>query len=122
MALSDPQSVTIGTTPGTVSVPRIVDNPTSSVYQTSDGTVIATVGTLTGKRRRTSIRIDLSKISADPFTPAINRKLTASAYIVVDSPLTGFTVTELKDLSLGVATWMTAGSSANLVKALGGEH
>lgn len=120
MALTDPQSVTIAASAN--SVPRIIDNPTSSVYTSSDGTVSLTVGTSTQKRRRTQVRVDLSKIAVDPYVSTINRKLTASAYIVVDSPLTGFTVTELKDLSLALSTWMTASSSANLVKALGGEH
>jgi hypothetical protein len=120
MALSDPQSVTVGASVN--SVPRIIDNPTSSVYSTADGTVALTVGTTTGKRRRTQVRVDLSKIAADPFVTTINRKLSASAYIVMDAPLTGFTPAELKDLSLSLSTWMTASSSANLVKALGGEH
>ena len=120
MALSDPQSVTVGA--ATSSLPRIIDNPTSSVYSTPDATVALTVGTVANKRRRTQVRIDLSKIAVDPYISTVNRKLSATAYLVVDAPLTGFTQAELKDLSLALSTWMTASSSANLVKALGSEH
>lgn len=120
MALSDPQSVTIGA--NVRSTARTIDNPSSSVYTDSDNGVTFTVGTQATKRRRTSVRVDLEKIAPDPFVTTINRKLSSSAYLVVDSPLTGFTKTELKDLALAISTWMTAGSSANLLKALGGEH
>jgi hypothetical protein len=120
MALSDPQSVVIGANTRTVA--KTVDNPTSSSYLDMDNGVTFTVSTQTTKRRRTSIRVDLEKIAPDPFVTTINKKLSASVYLVVDSPLTGFTKTELKDLSLSVSTWMTAGSSANLLKAIGGEH
>ncbi len=120
MALSDPQSVIIGA--NTRSVAATIDNPTSTTYTDVDNGVTFTVGTQSAKRRRTSIRVDLEKISPDPFVTTINRKLSSSAYLVVDSPLTGFTKTELKELALAISTWMTAGSSANLLKALGGEH
>lgn len=120
MALSDPQSVVIGA--NTRSVAATIDNPSSTVYTDLDNGVTFTVGTQAAKRRRTSVRVDLQKISPDPFVTTINRAVSASAYLVIDTPLTGFTKTEIKELALAISTWMTAGSSANLLKAIGGEH
>lgn len=120
MALSDPQSVVIGANTRTVA--KTIDNPTSSSYLDIDNGVTFTASSQANKRRRTSIRVDLEKIAPDPFVTTINRKLSASVYLVIDAPLTGFTKTELKDLSLSISSWMTAGSSANLLKVLGGEH
>jgi hypothetical protein len=120
MALSDPQSVVIGANTRTVA--KTIDNPTSTSYQDTDNGVTFTVSSQAKTRRRTAVRVDLEKIAADPFVTTINRKLSSSAYLVIDSPLTGFTKTELKELALAISTWMTAGSSANLLKAIGGEH
>lgn len=118
MALSDPQSVTIGA--NTRTLPRTSTNASSSVYTDVDNGVEFIASTQTGKRKRTSIRVNLDKIAADPIT-AVNREIGASVYLVIDSPLTGFTRTELKDMVLGLTTWSTAGSAANLLKVLGGE-
>lgn len=118
MALSDPQSLTIGA--NTRTLPRTITGSSNSSYVDVDNGVDFTVSHQFGKRRRTSIRVDLSKIAADPLT-AVNQQLGVSAYIVIDAPLTGFTKTELKDIVLALSTWTTAGSSANLLKVLGEE-
>jgi hypothetical protein len=51
----------------------------------------------------------------------VNTKLSASVYIVIDAPPSGFTVTELKDQVKALADWANASSNANLIKVLGGE-
>lgn len=119
MALSDPQSITIGA--NTRSAARTSVNPTGSVYSDVANGVTFTVSTLLNKRQRTVVRVDLEKIAGDPFVTTLNRKVAASAYLVLNAPLSGFTQAELKDLCLSVSTWMTAGSSANLIKAIGRE-
>jgi hypothetical protein len=119
MALTDPQSVVIGANTRTVA--KVSDGLTQSIYSDIDNGVDFTVSHQNGKRKRTSIRVDQDKIAADPLT-AVNQRVSASAYLVIDRPITGFTKTELKELALSVSTWLTAGSSANLLKVLGDEH
>lgn len=120
MALSDPQSVTIGTTPGAVSLPRTSVGANSSVYNDGNGVAYLRISTSYAKRTRRTVRIDLNKIAPDPIT-AVNQKMSSSAYVVIDSPPSGFTVTELKDLAKALADWLNAASNANLIKVLGGE-
>lgn len=118
MALSDPQSVTIGTTPGAVSLPRLGSG--NGVFGAADGSVNFRVSSQTSKRTRRTIRLDHKKIAPDPIT-AVNTELSASVYVVVDVPPGGYTVTEQKDLVKALADWLNAGSNANLIKVLGGE-
>lgn len=120
MALSDPQSITIGTTPGTVSCPRTPAGANQGTFNDAGGTVYIRVAHNLSKRTRRTARVDLNKIAPDPIT-AVNQKMSASAYIVIDCPPSGFTVTELKDLVKGLTGWLTASSDANLLKVLGGE-
>lgn len=118
MALSDPQSVTIGA--NTRTLPRTSTSATTSVYTDVDNGVEFIASTQTGRRKRTSIRLNNDKIAADPIT-AVNKEISSSVYIVIDSPITGYTRTELKDQVLALSTWAAAGSAANLLKVLGGE-
>jgi len=118
MALSDPQTITIAATPNTL--PRILTDASAANYSVSDGTVGLVVSHQNGRRKRHQIKVTLNKISPDPLTD-VKMQISASAYLVVDEPIVGFTDTELKDLALSVTNWVNAGSAANLLKVLGGE-
>lgn len=118
MALSDPQSIVIGANTRTLA--RTSTQPSESVYTDLDNGVAFKAAHTVAKRRQSMIRIDLSKIAADPLT-AVNQRLQASAWLVINAPLSGFSRTELKELAVALATWATAGSSANLLKVLGEE-
>lgn len=118
MALSDPQSVTIAATP--ISLPRTEQDRTANGYTSADGTVKLTVSHQYGRRNRSIVRIDSTKISPDPLTD-VKQKLSSSVYILIDRPIAGFPATELKDTVVGLSTWLTAASNANLLKVLGGE-
>jgi hypothetical protein len=122
MAFSDPQSVTIGSTPGTVSLPRTASSVGGGVFDSNDGTVELSVANSYGKRTRRTARINLSKIAPDPLISSNNIKYSSSVYVVVDAPVTGFTVAELKDLMTGLTTWLTASSGAHITQLLGGEN
>lgn len=118
MSFSDPQSVTIAA--ATTSLPRTVVQPTSSTYTSADGTIVLTVSQSAGRTLRSLARVDISKISTDPLTD-VKLKATASAYIVIQRPLVGFTPTELKDLAVGLTAFLTASSNAKLIQLVGGE-
>lgn len=70
------------------------------------------------KRDRRVVRLNRVKTTTDPFIPANNVEVSHSIYLVIDAPVAGFTMTELKDDALGLTAWLT---SANVLKVLGGE-
>jgi hypothetical protein len=118
MALSDPQSVTIGTA---ISVPRTGSGLNLGAFTSADGNTGLAVSHQYGKRTRRTARVNFSKIAADPLISAQNIKYSASAYIVLDVPVTGFSAAEQLQIITGLTTWLTASTNANAVKVIGGE-
>lgn len=120
MALSDPQSLTLPIV-GAVAHPRVSSGESSGIFMEPGGLSKLTVSHATGKRVRRLVRLDIKKVSADVYLPDTNVLRTASFSLVVDHPLVGFTVADLKGFSDTLTTWLTASSGANLTKVLGGE-
>lgn len=120
MAYSDPQSVTV--TGSASSLARTGSGINAGTFTSNDGTVALQVSSAYAKRTRRTARINLNKIAADPLISAQNIKYSASVYLVVDAPPTGFTVAELTTLVTGLTTWLTTSSAANTIKLLGGEN
>jgi hypothetical protein len=120
MALPDPQSVTLSV--GVVSIPKIIDDGLKSVYMSADGTVIETIShQVTPQKRRTMIRIDNSKVAADPIT-SVNKSIVGSGYVVLEFPTWGFTEADKIALFAALNTQLSAGTNALLKRILGGEH
>lgn len=117
---TDPQSVTINAVP--ISLPRTSSGINSGVFTSNDGTVVETVSHQYGARNRRLIRIDHNKIAADPLISAQNIKHSMSFYWVVDTPVTGYTVAEAKQVIEGFNAQMAASSGALITKYLGGEN
>lgn len=120
MAFSDPQSVTINAIAN--SLPRVSSGVNTGSFSKDDGTVQLTVAHAYGKRTRRTIRVDHSKIAADPFTSGVNQKYSMSTYLVVDVPITGYTLAEAKQIVDGLTAYLTASSGAQTTKLLGGEN
>jgi hypothetical protein len=120
MAFADPQSVTIATV--AISLPRTSTGVGSSVYTSADGLTVLTPSSSYGKRTRRSLRLTSSKIAADPFTSGINQSYSMSAYLVLDTPILGYTPTEQLDVAEGLLTYLSASSYAAVVKLIGGEN
>lgn len=120
MAFSDPQSITINAVAN--SLPRVSSGTNSSVYQKDDGTIKLTASHQYGKRSRRTLRIDHSKIAADPLISAQNIKHSMSVYVVLDVPVTGYTVTEQKQIVDALTGYLTATAGANATKLIGGEN
>jgi hypothetical protein len=118
MAFSDPQSVTIGTAQ---SLPRTGSSDNAGTFRKDDQSVTLTVTHAYGKRGRSVARVDHKKIAADPLQPATNVPYSASVYLVLDKPITGYSPTELLQLVTGLTTWLTASSNAAAAKFIGGE-
>ncbi len=121
MALADPQSVTIGTTPGAVSLPRTGLDAKEGYFSSSDGATKLRISHQYGKRNRHTVRLDYQKTAADPLVSGSNAVYSMSAYLVVDAPVSGFTVTEQKDVAVALMGFLTASTNAATTKVLGGE-
>lgn len=123
MAFADPQAVTIGSTPGAVSLARTGSGQDTGSFKTADGLVSMTVSSQYGKTRtRRTLRLTRDATVTDPLIPAQSVRASMSCYIVVDTPLYGFTVAEQKDLVLALGVVLSASSGAKASQLLGGEN
>jgi hypothetical protein len=122
MAYSDPQSITIGTTPGAVSLARVNSGSETGKFSNYDAKTNLSVGTTYGRRNRHQARVDFSKVTADPLVSSTNVLVSGSVYLVIDVPTSGFSATEQKDLAKALLTWLTASSDAALIKLIAGEN
>lgn len=118
MALNDPQTATVAGQ--AVALPRTMQDRTANEYSSADGTVKFTVSHQYGRRSRSIIRFDFTKISANPLTD-VKAQISESVYVLVDKPLVGFVSSETQANVTTLTTWLTASSGANLLKVLNGE-
>jgi hypothetical protein len=119
MGFTDPQSITIDATP--YSHARTGQGLDTGTFRTADGTKKLTISHQYKSRTRRTIRLDLTKIAADPFDSSVNAEYSMSTYVVIDHPRVGFTSVELKEIVLGLAAYLTADSGAKTAQLLGGE-
>lgn len=119
MAFADPTTITIGGTAYTL--PRTSSGANSGAYTKDDATIQMVISHTYGKRTRRMLALNTNKITTDPFVPATNLRVGSRVYLVVDSPVAGFSVTELKDQVVALATYVTASSAAQALKLIGGE-
>jgi hypothetical protein len=119
MAFADPQSVTINAVAN--SLPRVSSGENKGAFRKDDGLVSLSISHTYGKRTRRLVRLDHSKIAADPLMASVNVRLSAAVYLVVDLPETGYTVAEAKQLVDGLTAYLTASSGARATQLLGGE-
>lgn len=119
MAFADPQSITISGTP--ISLPRTNVQNNKSEYQSADGLVLLSASSSYGRRTRRVLRVDHSKITADPFIPTQNSKVSMSTYMVFDIPPAGYSNADVKAVYDGFKALYTASTDGLIVKLLGGE-
>lgn len=120
MAFTDPQSITINAIAN--SLPRTSSGVNSGIFTKDDGNVKLSVQHQYGKRTRRTIRLDHSKIAADPLISAQSIKYSMSAYLVLDVPITGYTVAEAKQVVDGLVAYLAASTGARITQLLGGEN
>lgn len=121
MSFADPLSITVSgvTTP----LPRTSVEGDETRYTSADGLLAVSAShSSSGKNRtRRLLRVDASKLTADPFKPAENVKVGMSVYTVFDLPPAGFTNAEALAIWVGYNTLQTASTNAVVTKLLGGE-
>lgn len=120
MALADPQSVTINAVAN--SLARTSSLGDSSTYSKDDGNVRMLVSHTYGRRTRRTVRLEHSKIAADPLISAQSIKYSMTAMLTIDLPVTGYTVAEAKQIVDALSAYLTASSGARVTQVLGGEN
>lgn len=120
MALADPQSLTIAGT--AVSLPRTSVGPDTSTYTSSDGMAILTAAHQYGKRTRRTLRLQHKKVASDPLLAGQSVPVNMTTYIVVDTPLTGYTVAQQKEVVDALVAYLSASTGAKVTQLLGGEN
>nr|QDH87901.1 MAG: hypothetical protein H2Rhizo33298e3776_000004 [Leviviridae sp.] len=120
MSLPDPNTITISGL-GAVALPRTSVAEDRSEYTSSDGLVQLIASHDYGKRIRRMARLDLSKVTSDPFRPSENVKVGMSVYTVFDLPPAGYTQADALAAWIGFNAFLTASSNAVTTKILGGE-
>lgn len=117
MALADPQSVTIDSTP--YSLARVETGTNRSLYAYADESLKLTVSHQTSKNRtRRMMRLDKRVVAADPLT-SVNEYKSLGVYLVIDEPEYGFTDADIDDVVQGFTTWL---STANVTDVCEGQH
>lgn len=116
MALTDPQKIKVTETEATC--PRVASGSYNAKYQSSDGLTTITNSTQVGKRKRHVSRVDLSKLTTNPYDESQKEEISTSCYLVVDRPISGFTVAEVKKIVEGLKSYLSA---ETIEKILGGE-
>lgn len=120
MALSDPQSVTINSV--AVSLPRTSSGVNSGTFTSNDGSVKMEVSHQYGKRNRHLIKLNHQKVAPDPLISAQNIRYGMAVHLVLDTPVTGYTVAEAKQVVDGFLAALSASSGALITKLAGGEN
>jgi hypothetical protein len=115
--LADPQTVTINSVANTLAATSRGVNV--SEYTKADGGLKLSIRHTLGTRNRRVIRIDSSKIVPD--LNSINREVSMSTYLVMDTPKIGYTVAEAKLVVDGLLAFLTASSGASVSAVLGGQ-
>jgi hypothetical protein len=119
MAFHDPLSIDVGA--GAISLPRVISGANTSTYTNGDGTASVSAASTYAKRTRRVLRLDLNKITADPFIPAQNTKVSMSTYVVFDLPVAGYSPAVVASAYIGLNGLMAADSYKILTQLLGGE-
>lgn len=103
-------------------LPRIRGDGYGAEYETAVGDFKLIMShTTNGKRRRHLLKINQKKTTTDPFIPAQNVEVRASAHIVIDEPLVGFSDAELGYLIEGLTSFLAGDTGGNTDRFVAGE-
>ncbi|DAD50100.1 TPA_asm: coat protein [ssRNA phage Zoerhiza.1_37] len=120
MSFADPQTVTINSIANTLA--RTGSGINAGSFSTGDGLVQMSVSSAYGKRTRRLLKLTHAKIAADPLISSQNVKYSMSVSLIVDQPITGYTVAEAKQIVDGLTAYLTASTGARVTQLLGGEN
>ena len=117
MALADPQTLTVDSTPYTLN--RVKSDGYRSEYATDDEAYKLTVSHQESKNRtRRMVRVDNRVVAADPLT-SVNEYKSLGVYVVIDEPEYGFDDDDIDDVAQAL---FALADSTFLGKVLGNQH
>lgn len=121
MSFADPQTITsLG---GFTSLARTGSGKNVGSFSSSDGTIqLDVASSYNPKRTRRTIKMSQTKVSADVLIPANNVRNFMTAYVVVDTPVNGFSVVEAKAVVDTLVAYLAASTGARVTQLLGGEN
>lgn len=118
--LSEPQTITVNAV--AKALPRVAFGDRQGTFELKDSSnVLHTlkVSHANGKRARHTVRYDFSKTAADPLLDGVSKVYSASAYLVLDAPLVGFSNTELEQHTQALVDYLDG--AGLLTKVIGSE-
>jgi len=118
MTIANPFVLTINAV--AQSLNKIDVSGSKSIYQKDDGTVKMTISHQSGKKNRRVIRVDFLAFTADPLIATQNVASTESFYFVSETPKSGFSVVQQKQVVDALLAAMTASSGALVTDLLAG--
>jgi hypothetical protein len=117
---SDTQTVTVNAV--AKNLPRVGFGDRAGSFELEDSSNVTwklSIAHILRNRNRRTVRLDISKIAADPFQADLSRPYSMSVYLVIDAPKTGFTAVEVSQNVQGLIDYLD--TPANLAKVIGGE-
>lgn len=115
--LADPQTITVNAVAKSVS--RTAQEGRKGTFENASEGLTFTVSHIVGARSRRTVRLDVSKISSDPFVPSNNKQHTMAAYFVLNTPAVGYTTADITNYAQALITWLSV--AANRDKVINGE-
>lgn len=116
---ADPYDVVFGGVAAPMN--RMSSGDNRSLYTSDSGNITMEVSHSYGKRTRRMFRFNQTIVAADPLYPATNGRYVASAYMVLDAPIVGFTPTEQVTLVQAVVDTLDQTSGAAITKLVNGQ-
>lgn len=111
MSFTSPLSVTLST--GATTFNLVSTEGQKKTYRSDDGLKEIVISHSEKRRNRRTIRFNRTVLAPDPFIPAQNVEVSYSAYFVLDTPVAGFSNTDIGndiDATDGFLAWMTGGT------------
>lgn len=106
------------------SLPRVYEEKNGTAYRTFEGDLsidIAHSYVAKRGRRRSMLKLTTNQIVADAYVANTKRPVSMSAYVVIDSPLLGFSAQDKENLVVALADYLKATSNEAAKKLIGGE-
>lgn len=112
---ADPLSVTVNSV--AKSLVRTDVGNRKALYESAADGLSLTISHVKGKRNRHTVRLDINKTAADPLLDGHSKVYSMSAYLIVDAPDVGFSLTE-QDINVkALVDWLGTGTNADKVLA-----
>lgn len=114
---SEPQSVTVGAV--AEDLPRVSFGNFNGIFEDSTAGLRLSIAHQNGARHRRTVRLDFTKVAADPLLDGVSKPYSMSAYLVIDHPRVGFDAASIEANAKALVGWLAV--TGNLTKVVGGE-